>query len=219
VPAPRGTPPLAGLSSRRRGRPLASFGARACAAPRAPSPGTRHRTRRAEGRARPARGTSSNGPRGPPGGTPSGGSRPCARAPPRAPRARAARWRGARPPARRGRTRSSRRTRAPAGCLLEGLLTTLLWLRDLIFPTPGAAPGWFTLSVSLWLWFTVVFANFAETIAEGRGKAQANTLRKMRREVTAGGGAAEDAERDRAPHPAGPWSTSSATRTSRRSAS
>jgi nucleotide-binding universal stress UspA family protein len=39
--------------------------------------------------------------------------------------------------------------------------------------------------VSLWLWFTVVFANFAETIAEGRGKAQANTLRKMRREVTA----------------------------------
>jgi len=65
------------------------------------------------------------------------------------------------------------------------VLTSLLWLRDLAFHPPGAAPGWFTLAVSLWLWFTVVFANFAEAIAEGRGKAQADTLRKMRREVTA----------------------------------
>jgi K+-transporting ATPase ATPase B chain len=65
------------------------------------------------------------------------------------------------------------------------LLTTLLWLRDLIAHPPGAAPGWFTLTVSLWLWFTVVFANFAEAVAEGRGKAQADTLRKMRRDVEA----------------------------------
>jgi K+-transporting ATPase ATPase B chain len=65
------------------------------------------------------------------------------------------------------------------------LLTTLLWLRDRIAPPAGAAPGWFTLTVSLWLWFTVIFANFAEAVAEGRGKAQADTLRKMRRDVDA----------------------------------
>ncbi len=43
----------------------------------------------------------------------------------------------------------------------------------------------FTLAVSLWLWFTVLFANFAEAMAEGRGKAQADTLRKARKEVPA----------------------------------
>jgi K+-transporting ATPase ATPase B chain len=65
------------------------------------------------------------------------------------------------------------------------VLTTLLWLRDRIVHPAGAAPGWFTLSVSLWLWFTVVFANLAEAVAEGRGKAQAESLRRMRREVAA----------------------------------
>jgi potassium-transporting ATPase ATP-binding subunit len=65
------------------------------------------------------------------------------------------------------------------------LLTTALWLRDRLSHPAGAAPGWFTLAVSLWLWFTVVFANFAEAVAEGRGKAQADTLRKMRRDVGA----------------------------------
>ncbi|BDG04155.1 potassium-transporting ATPase subunit KdpB [Anaeromyxobacter oryzae] len=65
------------------------------------------------------------------------------------------------------------------------VLTTLLWLRDRIFHPAARAPGWFTLSVSLWLWFTVVFANFAEAIAEGRGKAQADTLRRMRKETHA----------------------------------
>jgi len=65
------------------------------------------------------------------------------------------------------------------------VLTTLLWLRDRIFHPAGAAPGWFTLTVSIWLWFTVVFANFAEAVAEGRGKAQAETLRRMRREIGA----------------------------------
>ena len=65
------------------------------------------------------------------------------------------------------------------------VLTTLIWLRDLFAPPPGAEPTWFTLSVTVWLWFTVVFANFAEAVAEGRGKAQAATLRKMRKETTA----------------------------------
>ena len=65
------------------------------------------------------------------------------------------------------------------------VLTTLLWLRDRVLHPVGAAPGWFALAVSLWLWFTVLFANFAEAVAEGRGKAQAATLRRMRREVSA----------------------------------
>ncbi len=43
----------------------------------------------------------------------------------------------------------------------------------------------FILAVSLWLWFTVLFANFAEAMAEGRGKAQADTLRKSRRDTSA----------------------------------
>lgn len=42
------------------------------------------------------------------------------------------------------------------------------------------APSGFNIQITLWLWFTVLFANFAEAIAEGRGKAQAATLRKMR---------------------------------------
>ena len=46
-------------------------------------------------------------------------------------------------------------------------------------------PKFFTAAVALWLWFTVLFANFAEAMAEGRGKAQANTLRAMKRETIA----------------------------------
>ena len=49
----------------------------------------------------------------------------------------------------------------------------------------GDANPWFTLAVSLWLWFTLLFANFAEAMAEGRGKAQAETLRKARQDVIA----------------------------------
>src|SRR2546427_4768126 len=64
-------------------------------------------------------------------------------------------------------------------------LTTAVWLRDVLTPAPGGAPRWFTLTVSLWLWFTVLFANFAEAVAEGRGKAQADTLRRMRQETVA----------------------------------
>ena len=52
------------------------------------------------------------------------------------------------------------------------LLTTVLGVRQL----SAGEPVGFTLAVSAWLWFTVVFANFAEALAEGRGKAQAATL-------------------------------------------
>ncbi|HLX09748.1 MAG TPA: potassium-transporting ATPase subunit KdpB [Thermoanaerobaculia bacterium] len=63
------------------------------------------------------------------------------------------------------------------------VLTTLLIVRD-------AAAGQtahlgFTIQVTLWLWFTVLFANFAEAMAEGRGKAQADTLRRAKTETTA----------------------------------
>ena len=51
-----------------------------------------------------------------------------------------------------------------------------LWLQALV--GEGEAPAGFILAVSLWLWFTVLFANFAEAMAEGRGKAQADALRK-----------------------------------------
>jgi K+-transporting ATPase ATPase B chain len=49
----------------------------------------------------------------------------------------------------------------------------------------GEAPAGFILAVSLWLWFTVLFSNFAEAMAEGRGKAQADTLRRSRRDILA----------------------------------
>jgi potassium-transporting ATPase ATP-binding subunit len=68
---------------------------------------------------------------------------------------------------------------------IGSVLTTLIWLRDIIAPTPASQPLWFTFNVGFWLWFTVVFANFAEAVAEGRGKAQAATLRKMRKETNA----------------------------------
>jgi K+-transporting ATPase ATPase B chain len=61
--------------------------------------------------------------------------------------------------------------------LLGSVLTTLVAVRDL---AGGRSDAWFTAHLSLWLWFTVVFANFAEAMAEGRGKAQAETLRASR---------------------------------------
>jgi len=66
---------------------------------------------------------------------------------------------------------------------IGSVLTTLVFIRDL-FVTP-VAPRWFTGLVAVWLWFTVVFANFAEAVAEGRGKAQADALRKMRKTAEA----------------------------------
>ncbi|MFP2960214.1 potassium-transporting ATPase subunit KdpB [Myxococcus sp. 1LA] len=65
------------------------------------------------------------------------------------------------------------------------LLTTVLVVKDVVSPRPDAAPLGFTVQVMLWLWFTVLFANFAEAVAEGRGKAQAGALRKMRKDTTA----------------------------------
>ncbi|WP_040579925.1 potassium-transporting ATPase subunit KdpB [Methyloferula stellata] len=61
-------------------------------------------------------------------------------------------------------------------------LTTLLYLRDL---AGGGHDLWFTFQIILWLWFTLLFANFAEAVAEGRGKAQAATLRRARTETMA----------------------------------
>jgi K+-transporting ATPase ATPase B chain len=62
--------------------------------------------------------------------------------------------------------------------------TTLIGVHAL-FTGAGEAPAGFTLAVSVWLWLTVVFANFAEAMAEGRGKAQAEALRRARRDVVA----------------------------------
>ena len=68
---------------------------------------------------------------------------------------------------------------------IGSVLTTLIWLHDLLLHPAGAAPAWFTGNVTLWLWFTVLFANFAEALAEGRGKAQAAALRGLRQETVA----------------------------------
>ena len=70
-------------------------------------------------------------------------------------------------------------------------LTTVIFLRDLL---TGEENLGFTFQVILWLWFTVLFANLAEAVAEGRGKAQAETLRKTRTESQAKllGGASPD---------------------------
>jgi len=61
---------------------------------------------------------------------------------------------------------------------IGSVVTTILLFKK------GAA-FWFNLQITLWLWFTVLFANFAEAMAEGRGKAQADTLRKARSETMA----------------------------------
>jgi K+-transporting ATPase ATPase B chain len=60
--------------------------------------------------------------------------------------------------------------------------TAVLWVQALV---AGAADATFTGALTAWLWFTVVFANFAEAMAEGRGKAQAATLRGMRQDTLA----------------------------------
>jgi K+-transporting ATPase ATPase B chain len=62
------------------------------------------------------------------------------------------------------------------------MLTTVLFVRDLATGREGLG---FSFQIILWLWFTVLFANFAEAVAEGRGKAQAATLRRARSEAMA----------------------------------
>jgi K+-transporting ATPase ATPase B chain len=68
------------------------------------------------------------------------------------------------------------------------VLTSIIYVQALV----GAndEPAWFGGWISAWLWFTVIFANFAEAIAEGRGKAQAATLRKTRQDTMAKEGSA-----------------------------
>ena len=65
------------------------------------------------------------------------------------------------------------------------VLTTFQLIRGLVTPIPGITHTGFELQITLWLWFTVLFANFAEAMAEGRGKAQADNLRKAKTETTA----------------------------------
>src|SRR5215813_10656923 len=66
---------------------------------------------------------------------------------------------------------------------IGSLLTTVLFLQAL--SGQGEAPAGFILAVTIWLWFTVLFANFAEAVAEGRSKAQAAALRAAKREIQA----------------------------------
>src|SRR5580698_1730032 len=63
------------------------------------------------------------------------------------------------------------------------LLTTILWVQAL--SGGGEAPSWFIGNITIWLWFTVLFANFAEALAEGRSKAQAASLRGLKQTVWA----------------------------------
>jgi K+-transporting ATPase ATPase B chain len=66
---------------------------------------------------------------------------------------------------------------------IGSMLTTILWIQALV--GEGEAPAGFIGVISLWLWFTVLFANFSEALAEGRGKAQAESLRKARQDTPA----------------------------------
>ncbi len=71
---------------------------------------------------------------------------------------------------------------------IGAVLVTLIWIAQAFgaeAPGGGDDPAWFTFTVAVWLWLTVLFGNFAEAVAEGRGKAQADTLRAMRAETVA----------------------------------
>jgi potassium-transporting ATPase ATP-binding subunit len=63
------------------------------------------------------------------------------------------------------------------------ILTTLLFVHSLL--VKGTESPWFILGISVWLWATVLFSNFAESVAEGRGKAQADALRGSRKDIQA----------------------------------
>ena len=66
---------------------------------------------------------------------------------------------------------------------VSAILTSILWVVSLFGLKD--APSGYTLAIAIILWFTVLFANFAEAIAEGRGKAQADSLRASRKDVDA----------------------------------
>ncbi|EEA01993.1 K+-transporting ATPase, B subunit [Burkholderia sp. H160] len=87
-------------------------------------------------------------------------------------------------------------------CVYVGsILTTILWIAAL--GGQAEAPAGFILAVSLWLWFTVLFANFAEALAEGRSKAQAASLRSAKKDVMA--------KKLNEPHPKSPIRITTAT--------
>src|SRR5579864_6311066 len=71
---------------------------------------------------------------------------------------------------------------------IGSVITTITWLIQVFGGKPlggGHEPAWYTFLIAFWLWLTVVFANMAEAFAEGRGRAQADTLRAMRKETVA----------------------------------
>ncbi|RQS07629.1 K(+)-transporting ATPase subunit B [Burkholderia sp. Bp9002] len=87
-------------------------------------------------------------------------------------------------------------------CVYVGsILTTILWIAAL--SGQAEAPAGFILAVALWLWFTVLFANFAEALAEGRSKAQAASLRSAKKDVMA--------KKLNEPHPKSPIRITTAT--------
>src|ERR1700733_6097768 len=69
--------------------------------------------------------------------------------------------------------------------LVGSLLITSLWLVQLGGALSSEGRPWFVFAIALWLWATLLFANFAESLAEGRGKAQAAALRSSKRDTTA----------------------------------
>jgi len=70
---------------------------------------------------------------------------------------------------------------------IGALITTVTWLIQVFGGKAlgGNDPAWYTFTIAIWLWLTVVFANMAEAFAEGRGRAQADTLRSMRQQTVA----------------------------------
>jgi K+-transporting ATPase ATPase B chain len=78
---------------------------------------------------------------------------------------------------------------------IGSVITTVTWLIQAFGGKPtlgfadgargGSEPAWYTFTIAVWLWLTVIFANMAEAFAEGRGRAQADTLRSMRKETVA----------------------------------
>src|ERR1022692_4048013 len=70
---------------------------------------------------------------------------------------------------------------------IGAVITTVTWFIQVFGGKAlgGYDPGWYTFTISIWLWLTVMFANMASAFAEGRGRAQADTLRSMRQETVA----------------------------------
>ena len=101
-----------------------------------------------------------------------------------------------------GQARPRLMARNPVMMVVEvgSVLTTIVWLRDL--GSSSGSQNLFAGLVAAWLWFTVLFANFAEAMAEGRGKAQADTLRKARSDTIAHVRRNGGSSRSRAPAPA-----------------